>query len=82
MCTPFLLDIEDRQILLTSHSNQAVDKLAADMIDHISELRQKHLNMKRHMVIRFHSLTIEEEVVMWQANEMRGKPENARPALF
>lgn len=82
MCTPFLLDQEKHQILLTSHSNQAVDKLTADMIEHVDRLSKTHPQMRKHMVIRFHSLTSEEDVVVWEANQARDKPEDARPALF
>ena len=81
MCTPFLLAEEPRQILLCSHSNQAVDELAADAMKHIDTLRNEY-QMKTHMVVRFHSLESEEEVVIWDAKKRRKVPAQARPPLF
>lgn len=83
MCIPFLL-YADRTlpIILCSHNNQAVDKLAQDITDCIAQLRSKYSDVKEHMVIRYHSQMAEGDIVVLDAKRARPIPADARPAIF
>lgn len=80
MMTPFLL-FSKKKVLLCSHSNQAVDKLAEDAINHIAKLKGRFPDMEDHMVIRCHSLALEQDFLILDAKKKRKIPAGARPPL-